>query len=119
MRGTTTQFKLDLLREYLEADDACRYNPGSVVDQALGRYIKDDSDKTDWLTRKGLSSLEHYRHGTKAPCGYRERRDQVLNYLNALARAGLIAPLSTYVYRDALDDRTGTIEFGFIEIRRG
>lgn len=116
MKGTSTQFKVDLLKEYLEADGSCQYNPGDIVDQRLGRYI---SSEDDWLSKKGLTSLEHYRHGTKAPCGYRERRDQILNYLNALARAGLIAPLSTYVYSGAANNQQGTIEFDHVVIRRG
>lgn len=111
LKKQSTVNKLAYLRMWLEADDACQYietpnTYGYMLEEGL-------------LYRLNLESqvIKHPTYVGHVTCAYSDRRDQVLNYLNALARGGQIEPMRDEVWKSAMLPG-GTIQFDMIWIRR-
>jgi hypothetical protein len=108
LKGISTPEKIMALELWLDNDNACGFLPQSIY---LGKtvYAFEDSDASK------LASMQPHRNNRT--CGWAERRDQVLNYLTALSRGGLIEPLvpAVYVYSFRVG---GTINFKLVQVRR-
>lgn len=115
MKGMTTADKLMTCQLWLENDDGCGYNVSST-EFGIDVYNLEECsmEPTSFKVFMEAATFPHYRRDV---CGYTERRDQILNYLTALSRGGLIAPILPAVYLPALKPY-GTINFSLIEIRR-
>jgi hypothetical protein len=108
LKGQDTQSKLDHLALYMSADDACQY----LTTGGYEGYTLEEG----WLVSLGIQSLA-LPHPNRFTCGWTDRRDQVLNYLTALSRGGLIEPLTREVWESATEVN-GDVRFDLITIRR-
>jgi hypothetical protein len=115
MKGTSTADKLVTCELWLNNDDGCGYMPDSrrSGNDVYSLYENAMSTKELELHFKAIRRP----HVGGEPCDWSARRDQVLNYLTALSRGGLIAPLHVDVWLPAFR-AYGTINFGLIEIKR-